>query len=436
MAAWPGSEERQAINPTSSEYVDPAAAMMRTVVITPMLPALSEADRGGKHRRASVFLHALARLSDRIEILYIVPEGLMGLANDQASLDRSQSVFWGVDLKVSLLPRATRQETAWNHYAAGVYRAESQPSLYPYAGAALAEAVGRRLDTGPDCVFTDRLDGMLPILRSGRRPRTLLFDMDDLYHKVLLRTLRHDPWRPGKVALALHLPALVHAERQAVARSTLSFVCSDADRSHLRRLAFGDGVRVIPNAVKPPARVPGIARQRTILFLGTQHHRPNRSAAERLVRRIWPIVRAEVPDACLVIAGSGSDRLSRDGQPPGVSYVGFVDDLDELYADARVVCAPIVHGSGTRLKLIEAAAYARPMVSTRMGAEGLAFRDGIEILLRETDAELAGACIALLREEALCQRLGTAAREGVLLRYDAGTVQCQVEEMILGAIGT
>ncbi len=408
---------------------------MRTLVITPMLPTLSESDRGGKHRRAGVFLQALAHLSDSVELLYLVPESRLGVAEDQASLDRSQSAFWGVDLKVSLLPRAIRRETAWNHYGHGIFDAAAQPLLFPYASTSIIEQIGRRLDTNPDCVFVDRLDAILPVLRSGRRPRKLLFDMDDLYHQVLIRKLRHDPWRPGKVPLALHLPALIQAERQAVSRSTLTFICSDADEANLRRLGFRGALRVVPNAIVPPDVAPGVTARRTILFLGSHHHGPNRAAAERLVRKIWPIVRAEVPDACLVIAGTDSESLpSRHAGSPGVDYVGFADDLDALYVESRVICTPIVHGSGTRLKLVEAAAYARPMVSTRMGAEGLGFRDGAEILLRETDAELAVACIELLRNDVLCHRLGEAARSYMLAHYDARAVQCQVEQMIRDAV--
>ena len=408
--------------------------MTRTLVITPMLPAISESDRGGKHRRAGVFLRALACLFDTIEMIYLVPEGQMSLAEDQISLNRTQSSFWGLDLTVTLLPRAVRRETVWNHYALGIFDATGQPLLYPYTSASLVEKIGRRLDTNPDCVFVDRLDALLPVLRSGRRPMTLLFDMDDLYHKVLLRKLRHDPWRLGKVPLALHLPALIQAERQAVANSTLSFVCSEVDARHLRRLGCNRKLAVIPNAIIPPDDPPGLSPQPTILFLGAHHHGPNRSAAERLVRKIWPIVRANVSDARLVIAGADSDKLSPpDESLPGVEYVGFVDDLATLYANARVICAPIVHGSGTRLKLVEAAAYARAMVSTRMGAEGLAFNDGSEILLRDTDAELAEACIMLLRDASLCLRLGTAAREAMLAHYDARLVQRRVESMIRGA---
>jgi glycosyltransferase involved in cell wall biosynthesis len=409
---------------------------VRTLVITPMLPPLAESDRGGKQRRSSLFLQALSRLSSTLEIVYIVPEKLMSLAEDQAGLDRGQSAFWGIDLKVSLIPRASRVENIWNHYALGVLDAAAQPKLHPFGGASVSHQIGDLLDTNPDCVFVDRLDAMLPVMRSGRRPRTLLLDLDDLYHKVLLRSLSHDPWRMGKVPLALHLPALIQAERRAVARSTISFVCSSGDETHLRRLGFGGALKVVPNAITPPDHAPGVSHDRTVLFLGTQHYQPNRIAAERLAQQIWPLVRSEIADARLLIVGAASDTLpSRHSGLPGVEYMGFADDLDALYAHSRVVCSPIVHGGGTRIKLIEAAAYARPMVSTRMGAEGLSFRDNQEILLRETDAELAAACVALLRDDSLCQRLGMAARETMLSLYDARAIDRQLEQMVRVAMG-
>ncbi len=404
---------------------------MRTLVITPMLPAQSESDRGGKHRRMAIFLRALSRLSRSLEILSIVPEEIIRLSKHQADLDRSQSRFWGVDISVSLLPRSRRQENAFNHYAYGIFRSSAQPMLYPYASARLAEQIGLRLDEGFDCVFVDRLDAMVPVLGSGRLPRTVLFDMDDLYHKVLIRKLRHDPWRPGKIPLALHLPALINLERRAVSRSTLSFVCSGTDQATLRRLGFRGNIGVVPNSITPPADPPGLTVPPTVLFLGSYHHVPNRIAVNRLTQHIWPGVRRKVADARLMIAGAGSDTLpSYRADCPGVEYLGFVEDLDTLYAQSRVICTPIVQGSGTRLKLVEAAAYARPIISTPMGAEGLSFRDGVDALLRESDAEIIQACVRLLRDDALCIRLGNAARQTVLAAFDARVVERQIGELV------
>ena len=93
-------------------------------------------------------------------------------------------------------------------------------------------------------------------------------------------------------------------------------------------------------------------------------------------------------------------------------------------------------GSGTRLKLIEAAGYARPMVSTRIGAEGLAFRDGAEILLRETDEAIAGACVELLRDDGACLRLGAQAREAMGRLYDSDAIIGRIEGLVGVPVGT
>ena len=213
--------------------------------------------------------------------------------------------------------------------------------------------------------------------------------------------------------------------------ATLAFVCSSADAEHLRRLWFTHQVRVVPNAIETPAIPPDVTPSLSILYLGSYHHLPNVIAAERLISRIWPLIRAQVPDARLLIAGVESERLpSRSNPVPGVDYLGFVENISDLYARSRIVCAPITTGSGTRLKLLEAGAYARPMVSTRIGAEGLNFRDGHEILLREDDAALAAACVTLLRDDHICRQLGLAARAVVENRYEVQRIEYEVANLI------
>ena len=404
---------------------------MRSLVVTPMLPVQSNADIGGKHLRAGIFMRALGQLSQEIQLVYMVPERMMRLAADPAALDRSQSAFWRVPVRVTLVPRRARVQTAWNYYGTGILSAAEQPALHPYGGATLVEAVGRQLDTHPDLVFADRLDAALPILASRRRPRRLFMDVDDIYHRVRLRSALAPPFRATTRALLLQVPALLLAEHRAIGRSTLAFVCSSTDAAHLRRLGFPRQVRAVPNPAHIPAEPPGSVAAPTVLYLGSYYHPPNILAAERLVRRIWPRVREAVPEARLLIAGAESERLpSRVSGAPGVEFLGFVDDITALYAKTRLVCTPITTGSGTRLKLLEAAAYARPMVSTRIGAEGLEFRDGHEIMLREDDRSLAEACVALLRDDALCRCFGEAAYAMARDRYEAGRIEQQVVDHI------
>jgi len=94
-----------------------------------------------------------------------------------------------------------------------------------------------------------------------------------------------------------------------------------------------------------------------------------------------------------------------------------------------IVCCSILSGGGTRLKILEAAAYGKAIVSTTVGAEGLELRDGIEIVIRVAPA-LARACVELLGDPARCEALGVAAREVVARRYDRQHIVTRIKEEI------
>ena len=109
-----------------------------------------------------------------------------------------------------------------------------------------------------------------------------------------------------------------------------------------------------------------------------------------------------------------------------MSFPGFVDDLLPWYRRARVVCCPIHHGGGTRVKIIEAAANAKAIVSTRVGAEGLEFTDGSEIILRDDPGEIAAECIRLLGDPRAAATLGAAALRKARSIYEKSAVVDQL----------
>jgi glycosyltransferase involved in cell wall biosynthesis len=146
-------------------------------------------------------------------------------------------------------------------------------------------------------------------------------------------------------------------------------------------------------------------------------------AAEHLIDHIWPLVALQVPGARLLIAGGKPERVRQHAAPPErVEFLGFVDDLSALYARAAVVCCPLLTGAGTRIKIIEAAAHGKAIVSTTLGAEGLQFRDGSEILLRDGAENFARACVHMLQDPATRETMGSAARVQARLQYDRTAV--------------
>jgi len=141
------------------------------------------------------------------------------------------------------------------------------------------------------------------------------------------------------------------------------------------------------------------------------------------------LLQQKIPKANLIIAGNPPEKIPSYGQCiPGVRFTGFVEDLDGLYRKSRVVCAPILWGGGTRFKIIEAASYCKPIVSTLIGAEGLEMQDGFGIFLRDTPKTFAEKCIQLLSDHEFCERMGAAARAAIIDKYDQKKIRPMIQE--------
>lgn len=178
----------------------------------------------------------------------------------------------------------------------------------------------------------------------------------------------------------------------------------------------------------------GLALEVPVLtFVGKLDYAPNIRAVEYIAHRIAPEVWEHHPTARFVIIGQGTEALV-DYQREGLIFTGFVDaragvqpNLSDYLSASDVVLVPLDSGSGTRLKIVEAASNACPVVSTQIGAEGQTFVDGEEILLTDrVDEAFVEAILRLLADPQLGQRLGRQAREKVLAQY---SWQAQVQKM-------
>lgn len=406
---------------------------MKTLVISAQQPIIPEQGMFGAAQRFSMFMRALAELSDEIDLVHFVWANRLADYPDRDTLSRGQSALWGVPVTVDLVPMRARPKTYWAHYGAGMLSIHGHPSFHPLSSGDVAAAVARHFAAKPDLVFVNRLGAMCAVMRAGVAHPRLFFDLDDVEHRVQERAARAGAWRPGRLLYLAQLPAMRAGERRAIAAARRAFVCSETDRDHLCGLGWGRNLETIPNSVRIPTEVGQAGAAPTVLFLGTFVYQPNIDAAERLVTRIWPLIRQRHPDAELLIAGKWHEALPSFRAPPaGVRYLGFVQDLGGLYAGARVVCCPIDVGGGTRIKLIEAAAFGKPIVSTSVGAEGLGFEDGVHALIRDEDHAVAEACLMLLDDPGLCEQLGSAARAKASAEYETGRIEAKIRQ-IMGA---
>src|ERR1043166_8610383 len=271
----------------------------------------------------------------------------------------------------------------WQGYLVRALSMHRQLDYVRTSGAAQLRAFEDCLADRPDFVFAHRLNTMCPALLTRRELPPIFLDLDDVEHKAFIRGISQPPNFGAKRLFYLQLPAFLWGERRAIRLARKTFVCSELDAQYLSGTWRLPNVRAIPNSIRVPEPRP-MATEPVFLLLGLYAYAPNAVAADYLITRIWPLIRSARPDARLIIAGGRPELIPCFGQPhAGVEYAGFVDDLDVLYSKARIVCCPILSGGGTRIKIIEAAAYGKAVVSTRVGAEGLDFEDGSEIMLRD-----------------------------------------------------
>ena len=408
--------------------------MKRVLFVSRQFPSDITRSVHGIYLRMRLFLDALVELSEAIDVLFYVEPGVDSSPAAMRKAEEDIMAAWGIRATVTLCPVAdpsNDSESAWGHYVKPTFSLFAQ-SLY--AGTSAAVQVGAfeaALERRPDAVFVHRLDAMCPVLLTRRSRPPVFLDLDDIEHVRWVRQLGQGPFWPGKRLYYMQLPALVAGERRAACLSSRSFVCSEVDRQYLTKWWRLPRVVTIPNAVAMPAHYGIDCASMGLLFLGAYAYPPNVTAAEFLIREVWPLVREACPEARLIIAGNRPERIeSFAGCPAGVEFTGFVDDLEELYRRVRVVCCPVMSGGGTRLKIIEAAAYGKAIVSTRVGAEGLELRDGEEIVLRDGGRAFAEACVDLLKDPTRCEAMGLAARRAVEPRYDRQHIVARIKDTI------
>lgn len=205
-------------------------------------------------------------------------------------------------------------------------------------------------------------------------------------------------------------------EVEALRRATRIFVTSERDR-HLIGGEFSNLERkilVLPNCVDLDRfRVSTEAGDlRDVAFVGNYNYVPNRDAAMFISRALAPAV----PEARFVLCGSNPPAEAL--QPPNVFASGFVPDLNDAFESAAVCIAPLTHGSGTRLKILEYLAAGKAVVATPKACEGLDVEDGVHILIRDDAEAFAYAIRTLLRDEEFRRRLGANGRMLVERKYD------------------
>lgn len=309
----------------------------------------------------------------------------------------------------------------------------SSPFPYEYRSAGLA-ALRTQLKRAIDPEDYDLIWFATPraaLFFTGRRRVASVLDGDDFSYVRNLGLLRSAPWYGAKLLDYLDVAKMWAWERTDPRRFSFIVRCSAEDRARIPAA----NIVVIPNGAEVPREVKRAPRPR-ILFVGYLGYAPNRQGMEWFLRAVWPIVRRGVPRAELDIVGlEPSAALLAAHGTEGVSVHGFIEDLTPLYERAALSIVPLLAGSGTRLKILEALGRAVPVVSTTLGAYGIDAGRAQGLERADAAESFAAACVAHLEDcagEAL--RRAERGRERVLERYDWTAIRVQVGELARRAV--
>ncbi|GAA6619209.1 glycosyltransferase family 4 protein [Scytonema sp. NUACC26] len=401
---------------------------MRILFISIHFPEDLSQSTLGIYKRMSMFIDAIKSLG-QLDMLFFVPPETDVSPEAVAQTERLLSEHWQTPLNLFLCPKKEDNSLPkWKQQWEGIFSffQQSDFSIAPQQMQVLENCLSRK----PDAIFVHRLSSMSAVMQVQQDLPPIFLDLDDIEHISFMRQIRQPPTRLITQLYYLQVPARLRGELQAIQLARRTFVCSERDRTYLTERWGAPGVVSIPNAIAIP-EPQTITLEPTLLMLGGYNYYPNINAANFLIEKVWVQIHQAMPNARLIIAGPYPENIhSYNKGIPGVEFAGFVDNLSELYQQARVVCCPILSGGGTRVKMVEAAAYGKPIVATRVGSEGLEFKGGQEFLMRDNPKDFAEACLELLQNYDLCDRLGNAARATAIKKYDRANIVRLIRQQI------
>lgn len=380
---------------------------MRLLFLTPYLPSPPQS---GGPRRLHGLMSGLAQSHDVAVLALVDP------AKDQTAAVRATREYCGTVLTVpnNRYGLTARQKRALQLVSlASPWSFERLVHHRPAFQAALDALVAReRFD-----VITAEF-AQLASYRLPHGPR-LVLDEHNIEYDVLRRTATADRRLDRKVYNAINYRKLRREEHAAWRRFTGCLTTSARDEAFVRRECPDLPTAVIPNAVDTSAFRPAEAAPEpgTILFFGAINYYPNTDAVRYFLDEILPLIRQRQPGVRVWIVGQSPPEAITSRASADVIVTGLVDDVRPYLARASVVIAPLRIGGGTRLKIVEALAMGKAIVSTTLGAEGLAITGERELLLADTAQDFARQVCRVLDDGALARRLGAAARQAAEARY-------------------
>jgi sugar transferase (PEP-CTERM/EpsH1 system associated) len=388
---------------------------------------------GGVLQRGYHLLRELGRTAEVHLLAFVHPDVL---ATESAVAEGRSALleFCATVECFSLWPKASRA-----HAAAGL--ALSACSRLPFSviahrSAAFASRVDELLETMRfDLIHVDTI-ALSPFVKPPRATPTVLTH-HNIESVLMERRSRAESRVFARRFLQREAAKLTAYERRLSPTFDMNIVVSPNDAQVLADLAPTARSRVVANGVDTHYFAPDFTHETpALIYTGGMNMFANRDAVMHFLSEIWPLIRAAEPGVRFFAVGQDPPRelkaiAERD---PQVIVTGFVDDIRPLVRQAGVYVVPLRVGGGTRLKVLDAMAMGKALVSTSVGCEGIAVAPGTQLMIADTPDSFAQATVALLRDPARRLALGQAARQLVEQRYAWPVVGAQLLQAYQDAI--
>lgn len=400
-------------------YIKICRAMLesidRILFLTPELPY--PASSGGKIRE----VHLIRILSERFPVEVICFNPADNARSKQFRPPKAEDIPKGVN--ISLIPRD--ESPFWKRSLAAL-----RPPAFADFRPEVAEILRQRASRNT-LLWVSRfaMAPYIPLAKSlGYR---VILDEHNVESNLIfasaLSSVRRLPtlWQAAQTS---------YYEARFCLQADLVVAASDIDASRLSKLAPGVPVHVIPNSIDVSTyRDIRTGTGRSLFFSGSLHQEGNLEALRWFASEVMPRLKlalgSQLPS--IVVAGSHPSSDTRDFlQRAGIEVRSNPDSMIPFLADAAVVFAPIRSGSGTRLKILEAMAAGRAVVSTGKGAEGLVLSPTYDIWIADGADRFASAILHLLQDEQCRTEMGQRAAETIEQRYDWRQVRSHVYSVL------
>lgn len=227
---------------------------------------------------------------------------------------------------------------------------------------------------------------------------------------------------------------MVRFEKHYLNKSEHVLTVSESDKDFFSDFLDRSKMTVISTGVDTEYFRPdtGSEQPNSLVFTGSMDWMPNEDGVLYFLHSILPLIRREIPEITFTIVGrKPSEKLrAAAASEPGVHVTGTVDDIRPYVREGSVYIVPLRIGSGTRLKIFEAMAMGKAIVSTTLGAEGLPIRDGVDILIEDRPEEFSRRVCALLSDRQERRRLGSAACQLVEQHYSWSSVAAEFDDVL------